>query len=102
MRNGGYDLLVDLLRASTNGVNPIQQDCWNQHSVSGAKELQYSKDRQVLLGVDSGAMEGLVELKAWQEKYRSVLDEGRAMFAADAYALARIRVIAGLYKIFDF
>jgi hypothetical protein len=100
LRQGGYQLLVDMLRASTNGVNPIKQQCWKL-SGTGEEEAERKMERYTLLGVDSAAIEGLMALNAWQEKYRSPLDEGRAMFAADAYTIARIRPIAGVCKLFD-
>lgn len=102
LRQGGYQLLVDLLRASTNGANPIKQECWKSGNLTKEEEVQKMKERYTLLGVDSAAMDGLIALNAWQEKYKNSLDEGRAMFAADAYSIARIRPIAGLCKMFDF
>lgn len=100
MRGNGYDLLVDLLRASTSGLNPLKLQCWNAHSDSITTEENNSRERQILLGIKPAAMDGMRELKAWQEKYQPVLNEGRNMFAANLYEVARIRPIASLFKIF--
>lgn len=102
MRAGAYDLLVDLLRASTNGFNPVrQQQSWAVGN-SNNQEAQNNELRQVLLGDDPAAKQGLIEVKAWYEKHKSTLEEGRNMMNAGAYAAARVAAIGSLCKIFDF
>jgi hypothetical protein len=59
-------------------------------------------EQDVLLGFQSpAALQGLIALKAWQLKYDEHLKHGQNMFAKELYALALIRPIAGLAKIFD-
>jgi hypothetical protein len=100
MRHTGYQLLVDMLKASTNGVNPMKQKCWSSDD-DREGELKKIEERYTLLGVDTAALDGLVALKAWQEQYDRILDAGRVMLAADFYTVARIPAIAGLCKVFD-
>lgn len=153
MRRGGYGVLLNLLKANTNGVNPLKLDCWKDNSEKAVGESSpfiistpsnYNKqstkvrakekgkaaltlpvlktrpdkiepasyfwetpgtlhsDQDVLLGNQSpAALQGLIALKAWHLKYEEHLKQGQNMFAKELYALAMIRPIAGLAKVFD-
>jgi len=59
-------------------------------------------DEDVLLGNQSpAALQGLKALKRWQVKYGEHLKQGEHMFTKELYALAMIRPVAALYKVFD-
>jgi hypothetical protein len=151
MRNGGYGILLQLLRANTNGINPLKMDCWTgappakksqdesspfiistPKSYTEATTPRYKKgiaplprekrkdkidapsyfwdtpgsvqpDQDVLLGNQSpAALHGLIALKGWQKRYGEHLDQGKDMFNKEMYAVAMIRPVAYLSKIFEF
>lgn len=104
LRTKTYSLLIDLLRVSTRGINPIGLECWAtaQTGVGSRKEEKIrEKEREVLLGSDRAALQGLLALKSWQAKYQRDLQEGKQMFVQDMVEQARIRPIAGLWKMFE-
>lgn len=103
LRNKTYMLLVDLLRASTKGINPLMLDCWARPVIGKPDtedkiSLSFSR---ILLGGDQGAMAGLADLKEWQKKYGDVLEQGKQMFAADMVQQSGIPPIAGSWKVFE-
>lgn len=151
MRRGGYGVLLNLLKANTNGINPLKLDCWNDELGITKEEKSpfiistpssYTKqpsprvpkgkgkavtpsikpnpdktdtpsyfwdnpgsfqlEQNILLGNQSPqALQGLIALKAWHTKYQEHLNQGHNMFAKELYALAMIRPIAGLAKVFE-
>jgi len=119
MRHGGYGMLIGVLRANTNGVNPLKLNCWAEEtsdpfiietptSYEKGKRIPRSvsspagKERDVLLGRQSpAALKGMLELKRWQERYRDDLMIGEDMFQKEMYAQAMMRPVASLWKIFE-
>lgn len=118
MRHGGYGMLIGVLRANTNGVNPLKLDCFEECSTGkdrfiietpstyerGHKRRVVEKDneRDVLLGRQSpAALQGMLELKRWQARYKEDLKIGEDMFTKEMYAQAMMRPVASLWKIFE-
>ena len=112
-------MLIGVLRANTNGVNPLKLDCWTEDvanpfiietptSYEKGKRSPRSatspagKERDVLLGRQSpAALKGMLELKRWQDRYREDLMIGEDMFQKEMYAQAMMRPVASLWKVFE-
>lgn len=120
MRHGGYGMLIGVLRANTNGVNPLKLTCWTEDAAADRFIIEtpttYEKgkrvprfpateaerERDVLLGRQSpAALRGMLELKRWQARYRNDLVIGEDMFQKEMYAQAMMRPVASLWKIFE-
>lgn len=104
LRSKTYSLVVDLLRVSTKGINPLTLDCFNVRSdqkLSKKAEKIRAKEQEILLGSDQAALKGLLELKRWQGKYQEYLNQGKDMFAKDLVRQATIKPIAGVWKVFE-
>jgi len=119
MRHGGYGMLIGVLRANTNGVNPLKLNCWTEEEsnpfiIETPKSYEKGKrstkdptspagkERDVLLGKQSpAALRGMLELKRWQERYQEDLMIGEDMFQKELYAQAMMRPVASLWKVFE-
>ncbi|KAE9379604.1 hypothetical protein N431DRAFT_327249 [Stipitochalara longipes BDJ] len=143
MRNGGYGMLIGLLRANSGEVNPLKMDCWvgeapaatfdpfiNATSESYSPEggssdagrrgqpppkkrskiaqskaparTDVERERNVLLGFNSpAALQGMLALKEWNQKYGNVLAQGENMFAQSPFQLAKQAPLAALWRIFE-
>ncbi|KAG9242876.1 hypothetical protein BJ878DRAFT_543847 [Calycina marina] len=119
MRHGGYGMLIGVLRANTNGVNPLKLKCWTEEKSDpfiietpksykkGKQSLRETsspaeREREILLGRQSpAALRGVLELKKWQEKYKADLEIGENMFVKEIYAQAMMRPVASLWKVFE-
>lgn len=60
------------------------------------------RERNVLLGRQSpAAMEGVLAVKKWQQRYKEDLILGQDMFTKEMYAQAMMRPVASLWKVFE-
>ncbi|PMD58485.1 uncharacterized protein K444DRAFT_614246 [Hyaloscypha bicolor E] len=156
MRNGGYGMLIGLLRAYSGEVNPLKMECWGEESPSvpfdpfiNATSQSYSPDgpsrshdagqkhhvhsppkkrsktnanssaqlpggrnsaprpdvereRNILLGFSSpAALQGMLALKEWNQKYGDILKQGDNMFSQSPLQLAKQNPLAALFRIFE-
>jgi hypothetical protein len=44
MRNGGYGMLISLLKAHSRGVNPLKMDCWTNEAASASKFINVTPE----------------------------------------------------------
>ena len=142
MRNGGYGMLIGLLRANSRGVNPLSMECWGESSPSvpvdpfinataslldagqthhphpkkrskpnittqssAAKSSARSnveRERNILLGFNSpAALQGMLALKEWNQKYSDILKQGDQLFSQSPLRLAKLSPLTGLWRIFE-
>ncbi|KAL3420495.1 hypothetical protein PVAG01_06940 [Phlyctema vagabunda] len=100
---------------SNAGTNYIQEDSytgsdslpdstrnsviWGDYNTIKTKAQH---ERDILLGSSSpAALQGLLSLKAWQQRYDEHLKMGEDMFSKDLYRLAMMKPIAGLWRVFE-
>jgi hypothetical protein len=152
MRNGGYGMLIGLLRANSRGVNPLKMGCWTEDPPSvpvdpvdpfiNATAESYSPDgislvagqrhhpppkkrsktntttqssaaksvarpdvereRNILLGSSSpAALQAMLALKEWNQKYSDILKQGDHMFSQSPLRLATLSPLVGLWRIVE-
>lgn len=98
-------MLVDLLRVSTRGVNPMKLTCFEPQEAaaqdSSCEALKtVHKDTAIGL-VDPASLAGGIKLKDWNSRYEVVMGEAMEMLRLDLYGLDRIRPIGALCKVFE-
>jgi hypothetical protein len=120
MRRGSYGMLVDLLRASTRGVNPIKLKCFEHRhpdyddhdqgtggapsessrpSIPDLANLEY---KQTLLGtIDPASFAGAISLKDWIQRNKASMAEAMQMFRLDLYGAERVRPIGSLFQVYE-
>jgi len=99
MRQRGYQMLLDYLRASTNGINPLKLECFS--FTNWSQSVESSSDRAAALQYDPAAISGVQTLQAWYIDHKRLMMEGKEMFQKNAYNLANIWPVAGLFLLFD-
>jgi hypothetical protein len=146
MRNGGYGMLIGLLKANSGGVNPLKMECWVEDSPSvpsdpfinataesyspdgkpldagqrhhpppkkrskktkttttqSSARLDMERERNILLGFNSpAALQGMLALKEWNQKYGDILRQGEDLFSQSPFRMATTSPLASLWRIFE-
>ena len=146
MRNGGYGMLIGLLKANSGGVNPLKMECWVEDSPSvpsdpfinataesyspdgkpldagqrhhpppkkrskktkttttqSSARLDMERERNILLGFNSpAALQGMLALKEWNQKYSDILKQGEDLFSQSPFRMATTSPVASLWRIFE-
>ncbi|PQE05869.1 hypothetical protein CJF31_00004644 [Rutstroemia sp. NJR-2017a BVV2] len=95
IRHGGYGMMLEVLRANTKNVNPLELSCWvgtTDYGIETTDPYAVGSNAQYVdLGVDS------------TNSYQNYdhLQQGENIFAKDLYRQSQINPIAGLWRIFD-
>ena len=99
MREGSYGMLIDMLRASTKGVNPMKLQFSGNHesAVSG----NTSEVGVLLRDADPAGLDGMQALKNWKSQHQNAMDQGKEIFRLNLYQQARVRTIGHLWMIYD-
>ena len=145
MRNGGYGMLIGLLKANSAGLNPLKMECWAEDSPSvpsdpfinataesyspdtksldtgqrnhpppkkrskktktttqSSARLDMERERNILLGFNSpAALQGMLALKEWNQKYSDILKQGEDLFSQSPFRMATTSPVASLWRIFE-
>jgi hypothetical protein len=145
MRNGGYGMLIGLLKANSGGVNPLKMECWTEEAPSvpsdpfinatpesyspdgksldagqrhqpppkkkskkskattpSSARLDMERERNILLGFNSpAALQGMLALKEWNQKYSDILKQGEDLFSQSPFRMATTSPTASLWRIFE-
>jgi hypothetical protein len=88
-------------RAKPN-TNTASQSSGAKPSARPDLERERERERNVLLGLHSPpALQGMIALKEWNQKYSEVLKQGPEMFSQPLFRLATLSPLAGLWRMFE-
>ena len=107
MRHGSYNMLVDLLRANTKGLNPLNLPVLQP--VEASTETRPLPSRQgtvdslhtLLPPIDQGSLTGGRRLKGWLDRNQASMRSAMEMLRMDLYAMDEIRPIGNLCKVYS-
>ncbi|RDW91634.1 hypothetical protein BP5796_02799 [Coleophoma crateriformis] len=104
------ELVTNQYFAATSTQQPQQQvRGYDPYVVQGKRSLmdpntlrmRTKHERDILLGASPAALQGLLALKAWQDRYNEHLQLGEDMFSKDLYSIASMKPMAGLWRVFE-
>ncbi|KAK6367367.1 hypothetical protein LTS17_010293 [Exophiala oligosperma] len=100
MRECSYGMLVDLLRASTRGINPMKLQ-FSADNGGTAKSEDMSGVGVLLGDIDSAELDGIQKLKDWKSQHQGAMNQAGEMFNLYLYQQARVRTIGSLCLIYE-
>jgi hypothetical protein len=66
------------------------------------QDAERERERNILLGFHSpAALQGMIALQEWNQKYNDVLKQGPEMFSQPVFRLATLSPLAGLWRMFE-
>ena len=100
-----YMMGLELLKIGAKGINPLRLDYWvvdEEEDENGKKIKKRNSKGMALLGGDTAAFDGFVELKRWHERYKTILREGMALWDSVPYTMAHMQGVVALSRVFEF
>lgn len=105
MRRGSYGLLIDLLRASTKGINPLKLTCvgyQEDHVGHSTPSMNSPKHETTLLpAFDPATLSGGRKLNQWFRDHSTSMHQAMNMLSLDLYGMDEIRPAGALFKVLE-
>lgn len=106
---GCYGMLVELLKVSTKGVNPMKLECFDSQDTcpvpknfgSTRADTNLEHTTTSLGKVDFASSLGAIRLKSWAREHQASLRATMEYFELNLYEVDLVRPIGALCKLFE-